>query len=374
MQANKEVIQIANHFQTQGLITQASMHGSGNINDTYLVISDEGISYILQRVNTDIFTTPEHVMQNMRIVTQHIQQHIHRQKLLWKTQHVILTTDGEDHYSTEEGSFWRMISFIKESKSFDIIDSHHRAFQLGKALGLFHALMDDLPKERINSIIEGFHIAPNYLMQYEEACLSGSTSGGTLEDVAHRLIEKHKASISLLEDAKSAGTLPLRIIHGDPKINNIMFDLKSDHAISMIDLDTVQLGLLHYDIGDCARSSCNPLGEEERERWREVQFDTEGFKYLWRGYLSRTHHLFSEAEYDAIYDALFILTFETGLRFFTDYLNGDIYFKTHYPQNNLYRGLVQLVLAESIHKQRDPLQKIISEEQERITGKTTVRS
>ena len=362
MHLNQEIIQIANHFQTQGLITQASMHGSGNINDTYLVISDEGISYILQKVNTDIFTAPEHVMQNMCIVTQHIQHHIHTQKLLWKTQHVILTTDQKDHFSTEGGSFWRMISFIKESKSFDIIDSHHRAFQLGKALGLFHALMDDLPKEHIRPIIEDFHIAPNYLKQYEEACLSSSKAGGTLQDLAHRLIEKHKSHISLLEDAKAAGTLPLRIIHGDPKINNIMFDVKSDNAISMIDLDTVQLGLLHYDIGDCARSSCNPWGEEEQESWKEVQFDTEGFRYLWRGYLSKTHQLFSAAEYDSVYDALFILAFETGLRFFTDYLNGDTYFKTHYPENNLYRGLVQFMLAESIHNQRDILQKIISEE------------
>jgi len=156
MQPIDKIIQIANMFDTHGHITHIEAHGSGNINDTYLAISEKGTRYILQRVNTDIFTAPKNVMRNMRIVTQHIQQHIHKQTLCWKTQHVILTKRGEDHFNTEEESFWRMISFIDNAESFNSISSRHRAYELGKALGLFHVLMDDLPKENIRLSLKVF--------------------------------------------------------------------------------------------------------------------------------------------------------------------------------------------------------------------------
>ncbi len=355
----EEIIEIAGLFHTEGKVVHASAHGSGNINDTYLTRTDSGKGYILQKVNTSIFTKPQTVMNNMSKVTRHISSVVKAKGLRWKIQQVVQSKDGKDFVSSPDMGFWRMITLIEDSQSFDVVDSAYQAFELGRALGIFHTLLDSVPDGEIEYVLEGFHITPRYLELYDEASLLDDLPTGTLVDMAHRLIGRFRKKADRLEKGKKSGILPMRIIHGDPKINNIMFDNTSGKAVSVIDLDTVQPGLLHYDIGDCARSSCNPFGEEEREHWADVRFDTDIFEEFWRGYRSYSIDLLSDGEMEYVYDSLFVLTFETGLRFFTDYLNGDIYFKTSYPQNNLYRALVQLRLAESIEAQRNKIEKIV---------------
>ncbi len=358
----EEIVHIANLFLTDGAITDAVPHGSGNINDTYLITSDTGKQYILQKVNTSIFTAPQRVMSNMSKVTSHISRTIKEQKLEWKIQCVVSAKGGENYLNDPELGFWRMITLIGHSRSFDVLESEHQAFELGRALGEFHTLLDSLPDGEVEYVLDGFHVVPHYLELYDEASLLDNLPTGTLVDHAHRLIDRFRVRGSVLEEGREKGVLPLRIIHGDPKINNIMFDIDSGNAISMIDLDTIQPGLLHYDIGDCARSSCNPLGEEEREHWADVKFDIEVFRLFWQGYRSNGLKLLSPDEVEYVYDSLFVIAFEMGLRFFTDYLNGDIYFKTSYPENNLYRALVQLTLAESIDAQKEEIEAIINEE------------
>jgi Ser/Thr protein kinase RdoA (MazF antagonist) len=298
----------------------------------------------------------------MSIVTKELSRKIRAEGIEWQIQCVIPALDGQNFVHDPEIGFWRMISFIKDSSSFDLIGSRDQAYELGRALKVFHLLLDELHREKIGYVLEDFHIVPEYLRIYDEASLQDDLPTGTLVDYAHRLVERYRGRADSLERGRECGDLPLRIIHGDPKINNIMFDTHTGRAVSMIDLDTIQPGLLHYDIGDCARSSCNPLGEEERDRWSDVRFDTDIFAQFWRGYRSEGRSMLSAVEMGYIYDSLFVIAYEMGLRFFTDYLNGDVYFKTSYPDNNLYRALVQLTLAESIDAQKDEILEIILEE------------
>ncbi len=372
-EAQNTIHTIANQFDTAQIISVKS-HGNGNVNDTYIAVASDRTRYILQRVNTAIFTSPEIVMSNMQTSTKHLSQCIQDRKLTWKVQRVIPSKTKKSYYIHTDGSFWRMISFIEEAHSVDILDSHDKALELGKAVGLFHSLMAEMPHGTLSYALEGFHIVPQYLKAYDKILAQHASLPNNEEtNYALHFIQKYREEAVRLEMGKAQGTLPLRIIHGDLKINNIMFSKVDNRAISIIDLDTVQPGLIHYDIGDCMRSSCNRHGEETPV-WEEVQFDTERLKYIWRGYLSHAHALMDEQEYAYVYDAIFAITFEIGLRFFTDYLAGNVYFKVHYPENNLYRALVQFRLAQSIYTQKETISQILREEKEKYLQGATAQS
>jgi Ser/Thr protein kinase RdoA (MazF antagonist) len=181
-------------------------------------------------------------------------------------------------------------------------------------------------------------------------------------EVVHclKFVAERRSWATVLEDAKERGELPLRTIHGDPKINNVLIDTTTQQAISLIDLDTIKPGLIHYDIGDCLRSGCNPAGEETVD-WEAVHFESELGQAMLQGYLDSAQDFLTDHDYKYIYDSLRLLAFELGLRFFTDYLNGSVYFKTKYPEHNLLRALVQFRLAESIESQERTIGNIISD-------------
>jgi len=164
--------------------------------------------------------------------------------------------------------------------------------------------------------------------------------------------------VGILENAREQGKLHLRPIHGDPKANNVLRDPDTGRAVGMVDLDTVKPGLVHYDIGDCLRSCCNPLGEET-ELWEDVRFDADLCRAVLQGYLSTARAFLSPADYEYLFDALRLLTFELGLRFFTDHLEGNVYFRTGREGHNLARALVQFRLTESIESQESAIRLII---------------
>jgi Ser/Thr protein kinase RdoA (MazF antagonist) len=174
-----------------------------------------------------------------------------------------------------------------------------------------------------------------------------------------RFVAQRSPWASVLEDARGRGELRLRPIHGDPKINNIMIDEHTGHAVSIVDLDTVKPGLIHYDIGDCLRSCCNPLGEETTEI-DEVYFDLDLCRAILEGYLGEAQRFMTDADTAYVYDAIRLIAFELGLRFFTDYLEGDVYFKARYREHNLMRALVQFRVAESIEAQADEIRAIVA--------------
>lgn len=365
IQSTSNLFGIAEQFARSHNITNIEAFGNGNINDTFLVSLDSPNQkhFVLQRINTQVFRQPQLVMQNMRVCTEHISDRVHHHPVerRWEVPRVLLTKDELDGFQAADGSFWRAISFIANSKSFDTLQNLEQAQEIGYALGMFHNLISDLSPEKLADTLEGFHITPLYLQQYDRVLAQASPSQSPKVNYCLQFVSDRKNWASILEDAKNQGKLPLRLMHGDPKINNVMFDLTTAKAVSIVDLDTVKPGLVHYDIGDCLRSGCNQAGEET-EDWDSVCFDTDICRVILQGYLSVATFL-TPNDRAYIYDAIRLITFELGLRFFTDYLAGNVYFKVKHPQHNLARAIVQFKLTESIESQETIIRAIAQDKQ-----------
>lgn len=357
---------IAEQFQHSGQILKILSFGSGNINDTYLVQLDalDQQHFVLQRINTQVFRQPHTVMQNMCCFTEHVQQRLQSSPLppscRWEVPRVLRTHSGQDHWQAADGSYWRGISYIDHAQTFDTIQDINHAREIGIALGRFHDLVSDLPPQHLFDTLEGFHITPHYLNHYAQVLAQAEIPNTPEVRYGQQFIRDRKSWATVLEQAKADGKLPLRLMHGDPKINNVMIDTRTGQAISLIDLDTVKPGLVHYDIGDCLRSACNPLGEET-EDWQAVTFEAELSRAILEGYFSQARSFLGPVDCEYLFDAIRLLAFELGLRFFTDYLAGNIYFKVKSPDHNLQRALVQFKLTESIEAQESTLRSQIQE-------------
>ena len=349
---------IAGQFKTSGNVVTVKEFGNGNINDTYIVTLDTQDKFVLQRINTNVFKYPQLIMKNMRIFTEHVHERVRTEGQIWQTPRVISTRDGHYFFMDEEDYFWRAISLIDNAQSFDTINDLNHAREVGHALGLFQNLISDLPIESLDDTLEGFHITPRYLQNYERVFSQNGTH--TSPEVKHgiKFVEERRAFAHVLENANAKGHLPLRPIHGDPKVNNVMIDNATGKAVSIVDLDTVKPGLVHYDIGDCLRSGCNPLGEDA-EDWEAVHFNPEIGAAILEGYLTQARAFLTVADYAYLFDAIRLIAFELGLRFFTDHLAGDVYFKVKYPGHNLHRALVQFKLTESIEAYEADIRHII---------------
>jgi len=361
-----EPLVVANQFTSPGKVIDIQAYGNGNVNDTFLVTLDcqTENKFILQRLNTRVFRQPELIMQNIRIFTEHVRSHLQHDPLLsgrrWEVPRVLLTKDGRDHWIDPGGSFWRALSFIDQAQSFDTIQGIEHAQEVGYALAMFHSLISDLPVEKLADTLEGFHITPRYLRHYDEVLAKNRPRKSPEVDYGLRCISKRRTWACVLEEAKEQGKLHLRPIHGDPKVNNVMIDTVTRQAISLVDLDTVKPGLIHYDIGDCLRSGCNPLGEDT-EQWETIRFETDICRAILHGYLSIAGGFLNEKDYDYLFEAIRLIAFELGLRFFTDYLEGNIYFKAGHEEQNLFRALVQFKLTESIETQATDIRAIIQD-------------
>ena len=358
------LLAVARQFRPEDTVTDIREYGNGNINTTYLVTMDTTGEkhFILQRVNTRVFSHPESILLNMRTVSEHVHRRLQGIPLAagrrWEMPRILLTREQQDHWLDPEGAFWRALSFIDAARSFKTIQDSNHAREAGYALGMFQHLLSDLPAERLVDTLEGFHSTPSYLQHRTEVTAKHTVPKSAEVDYCLRFIEDRSSWAHVLEDAKAHGILRLRPIHGDPKIDNIMMDTATGYAVGMVDLDTVRPGLIHYDIGDCLRSGCNPPGENTGQ-WEAVHFETDLCRAILQGYLSIAGIFLNQHDYDFLYDAVRLIAFELGLRYFTDYVEGNVYFKTRYPEHNLARALVQFRLTESIESQEATIRAII---------------
>jgi Ser/Thr protein kinase RdoA (MazF antagonist) len=350
---------------TQGRVLDVRPYGQGNVHDTYLVtLAGAGEPcFILQRFNTRVFPRPEMVMANLRVCTAEIARRLTAEAqtgntVRWEAPRPLPARDGRDWFIDPAGSWWRVLSFIAAARTYETIQSLVHAREVGRGLGRFHQLLSDLAPAHLADTLPGFHETPGYLRHYDEV-LAGAKPA-TSPEVAFSLqfVAARRDWTGILEEAKAQGRLALRPIHGDPKVDNVLLDESSGRAVALVDLDTVKPGLVHYDIGDCLRSAGNPLGEET-ERWEAVRFEPDLAQALLAGYLSPAREFLQPADYDYLYDAVRLLAFELGLRFFTDYLAGNVYFKARHRDHNLSRALVQFRLTESIESQESTLRAII---------------
>ena len=356
---------IAEQFAPSRQVIDVHEFGNGNINDTYLVTTDadersrpEEKHFILQRINTQIFKQPKLIMQNMRTFTEHMRKRAREEGHRWEMPRVIQCCDGLDFHIDSEGQFWRAISYVYGTQSFETIKDTALAREVGYALGTFQYLISDLSVDKLADTLEGFHITPRYLQNYTRAHSQNGHKSGAEVKYCFQFIEQRRDFAHVLERAREQGKLHLRPVHGDPKVNNVMIEASTGRAISIVDLDTVKPGLIHYDIGDCMRSGCNPLGEET-EDWEAVYFDPEIGAAILEGYLTQARNFLTTADYEHLYDSIRLLSFELGVRFFTDYLAGNVYFKVKHPQHNLQRALVQFKLTESIESHEADIRRTI---------------
>ena len=356
---SKAVEAIAGRFHPRERITAIRSLGSGNVNDTFLVThqghrpSGPAGSFVLQRLNTRVFERPELVMRNLVALGDHVQRRLasppeELQGRRWEVPQVVrCRQDG--HWVEQDGEFWRSITYIGAATTTDVILNRDHAREVGYGLGMFHSLISDLPTEDLADTLENFHVTPAYLKRYDSVIKSRCTRDDAV-DSACAFIEARRDGIDVLEAALQRGDLKQRPIHGDPKINNVMIDDASGHAVGLIDLDTVKPGLVHYDIGDCLRSCCNKDGEETDDL-NTVVFDLELCEAILDGYLSVARQFLSDWDLHYLPDCIRLIPLELGLRFLTDHLEGDLYFRTDHHGHNLQRAAVQFRLTESVELQ-----------------------
>jgi Ser/Thr protein kinase RdoA (MazF antagonist) len=355
----------AEQFAAKGHILAVDPFGDGNINDTYLVQVRGGDveRFVLQRINTYVFPHPKRIIANLRTCIDHVEQRVQLASESapprWEMPDLLATRRGEEFYLDADESFWRAISFIDGARTFDTIQDQSHAREVGSALGFFHSLLSDLSTDRLDDTLPGFHIMPEYLAAYDRVRdrLSDRDSGPEGRYCA-AMIEARRAWAGVLEDAKARGELQARNIHGDPKVDNILISNKSGRAVGMVDLDTVKPGLIQYDLGDCLRSSCNPLGETTDD-FDDVRFEIDLAEPILEGYLDQAGSFLIPNDYAAIYPAARVMIFEMGLRFFQDYLAGNVYFKVEHSEHNLERAVVQFKLLESLEAQQGVMQTLI---------------
>ena len=360
--ASHDLITVAHQFAPHARVLDVCEYGSGNLNDTYLATFAQADPIILQRINTYVFSQPELIMRNMRTFSEHVLARLEREPLdrRWEVPRVYAAQDGKDYYIDEEGAFWRAIGYVGHSQCYQTVQSVHHAREAGVGLGMFQNLISDLDPARLYDTLVGFHVTPRYLAHYEQVTAAPDSPMSAEVRYGMQIVAARTGWASVLEDALAQGKLRLRPIHGDPKINNFMIDYTTGEAISLVDLDTVKPGLVHYDIGDCLRSCCNELGEET-DRIGEVRFDVDLCRAILEGYLSVADRFLDENDVAYLYDAVRLIAFELGLRFFTDYLEGNVYFKVQHKEQNLRRALVQFKLMESIEAQEPEIRAIIAD-------------
>lgn len=360
MDSNEIVDRIAREFVSEHDHLSVEPLGEGLINDTFLVTTEhpDKARFVLQRVNRRVFPEPRLIMENLRILLNHVRERQAGSNRIrdLRLPDIRSTRAGSSYWVDDEGDFWRALSFIPETRSHNVLQNAAQAEEVGYALGRFQFLTSDLDPGSLHDTLPGFHIAPRYLARFDRAVADGIRVSETAElRFALNFVGARRSVFAVLEEAK----LPLRVIHGDPKLNNVLFDAQSGRAAGLIDLDTVKPGLVHYDLGDCLRSCCNRSGEAA-ECAANVRFDLDICRAILRAYFAEAGAFLTDIERYYLYDAIRLLPLELGLRFLTDHLEGDRYFKVEHPGQNLQRALVQFRLVESIEQQEGALRELVS--------------
>ena len=358
LNGNHKVEDAARAFAIEGEFAGAAPYGSGHINDSYCAVFRTNAAasrYLLQRINHHIFKNPVTLMENIERVTAHvaaqISTHPDRDRRVLT---LIPTRSGGMLHVDADGNYWRAYAFIDRATTYNSVESADQAFQAAKAFGEFQRMLADLPAPRLHDTIPDFHHTPKRFAALEQA-IAADVAGRVAQ--AGPEIEFALARKSLAGVLVGAG-LPERVTHNDTKINNVLLDDVTGEGTCVIDLDTVMPGLAAYDFGDMVRTATCPAPEDEQDLSRvEMQFPL--FEALARGYMNTAGEFLTPAEKDSLAVAGKLITFEIGIRFLTDYLSGDTYFKVHRQGHNLERSRAQFKLLASIERQEDRMRKLI---------------
>ena len=339
----------ARQFAFDGETEDVSLYGNGHINDTYAVTCSgrEGrVRYIMQRLNAVVFPDREGLMRNMIAVTRFLRETVLRdggdpdRECL----RLIPTKDGKAYYTSPEGEVWRATQFIENTDAYLVADNAEMFRDAGRAFGKFVARLEKFDADSLFEVIPDFH---NTVKRYEafERALERDVCARAADAAAEiAFVKERRQGCALLVDALKGGEIPLRVTHNDTKLNNVLIDVDTKRAVCVIDLDTVMPGTMLYDFGDGVRAGCSTAREDEPDL-AKVDFDMTLFEAFASGFLNGMEGSVTARERELMPAAARLMTFECGMRFLTDYLSGDTYFKTAYPEHNLVRARTQFKLV-----------------------------
>lgn len=354
--------EIFESFTPDGTYLLGEPYGSGHIHDTFRVETKEKDKddYILQRLNNKIFKNIPELQNNIERVTTHLRNKIEvipGSNVKRECLRLIPAHDGKSWIIDKNGNYWRMYIFISNHRSYNIVDSPDKAFEGGKAIGRFQAMLSDMPGGPLFETIPSFHDIEKRIetfdLKVKENPVGRVSSVSSEIDQYLQRAEEMKIILKLGREGK----IPLRITHNDTKFNNILLD-ENDKALCVIDLDTVMPGYVHYDFGDAIRTVANTANEDEKDL-SKVKMDINLFKAYAEGYLSETASTLNDVEKEYLAFAPKLITYTIGMRFLTDYIDGDHYFKIHHEFHNIQRARAQLQLVKSMEEQYEPMRKII---------------
>lgn len=333
--------------------------GNGHINDTFLLYQD-GVDYIIQRININVFTRPLEVMQNIAHITDFLAKKIRAQgeDPYQKTLTLITCKNGKKHYQDRDGNYWRVTPFIRNTVSYQMAESPEMFKESARAFGEFQRLLADFPAETLHETIPKFHDTPSRFHHFTEAVKQDKM--GRAKDVQKEInfVREREDFTSILVDLLAEGKLPLRVTHNDTKLNNVLMDKDSKKAVCVIDLDTVMPGLSLYDYGDSIRFGASTATEDEKDL-SKVSMSLALFEAYTEGFLETAGEALTSLEIEQMPVGAKMMTLECGMRFLTDHLNGDIYFKIQYPNQNLDRARTQFKLVEDMEQKWDEMNAIV---------------
>jgi len=357
-QPNHDLRALAAQFQIAGEFLSAAPYGSGHINDTYCVVFNQGgsrVRYIFQRINHTIFKNPVALMENVQRVTAHLARKIAGEAdASRRVLTLISARDGKAFFQDAGGNVWRVYIFVEGARGYDAVENPAQARSAAQAFGRFQKLLADLPAPRLHDTIPDFHHTPKRFAALEQAIAADVANRAILAQPEIVFALRHKAICNVLLEAN----LPERVTHNDTKFNNVLLDDATGEGICVIDLDTVMPGLALYDFGDMVRTTTSPAKEDERDL-AKVTMQFPMFEALARGYLSSAGDFLTPAEKRFLPFSGKLITFEIGIRFLTDFLAGDTYFKVHRDGHNLDRCRTQFRLVESIEQQEAAMNQLV---------------
>jgi len=340
---------IASKFNTSGTIGEVKPHGGGHINDSYHLVNAETDSpdYLLQRINHYVFRDVDLLMKNIARVTEHITTQmlaggvpdISRRALA-----IIPTTDGQSYFKDPDGNFWRVFNFIPDHVVFEMATDPALAYEGARMFGSFTSMLSELDPAHLGDTIPNFHNLKWRMSNLKKSIQEDPADRVKLVRDEISYVESSAGLMLTIHDLGEKGSIPHRVTHNDTKINNVLFD-RDLKGLCVIDLDTVMPGYVHYDFGDGIRTFTN-TGEEDDEDPGNVSMDLELYRSFAAGFLDSTRDILNRTEMDTLVYAGLLFPFMQGVRFLTDYIAGDVYYKTKHPEHNLVRTRAQLKLAQ----------------------------
>jgi hypothetical protein len=350
-------------FLVDSEVISAIPYGSGHINDTKLVTVRSGeteTKYVLQKINTRIFKEPDKLMENYAGVTEYLTEMVRKQGGDPKREalSIVKTREGKNFWLSPEGEAWRLLTYITDSMSYDSVERPEQFYMSAVAFGNFQYMLRDYPAETLHETIVNFHNTPDRVRKFEESVERDSV--GRADSVREEIefVRARREFANTLENARIEGRLPLRVTHNDTKLNNILFDKNTHEAVCIVDLDTIMPGYSVNDFGDSIRFGATTALEDEADL-SKVNFDISLYELYVKGFIEGTKGGLTECEMELLPIGAIMMTYECGMRFLTDYLDGDVYFKTSRPNHNLDRARNQFKLVADMESQLDDMRAIV---------------